>query len=211
METLGERARFVNSSIPIEIVDDDELAAIETAFCRISSVQCSPNFASAPPLPPRRSLAESANYWLTQCSNVQERVRNPESGTFSVPLLQVHTVLTTALKAEGQRHSSCCCRSHESKATLVSSPSAGFEKSNAATDGTRTTADSGHLQGQTNEVAIPVVQDIEDLPSEKDAVKSEQEGAPPEPKPRCLSVTDFTAFVRTLFAAYNVVVIFDFW
>ncbi|KAG0554262.1 hypothetical protein KC19_12G077600 [Ceratodon purpureus] len=217
MEVVSERAKFVNDSIPIEIVDDDELAAIETAFLQVSSVQCtlessaacSGSLACGRPLQSKLSLAESASYWLRQCSNVKERGRKPDSGTLSVPLLEVHTVSSVScssvvtsltsngVKAEGQSHSSCCkdsvslecCRSHE-KATLVSSLSAGGAESNA----TGATAQNGHPQGQNNEAATPVVQDIEDLPSVKEAAKSEEEEAPPEPKPRCLSVTDFTAF-----------------
>lgn len=234
MEAASERARFVNSSIPIEIVDDDELAAIETAFLQVSSVQCSlphsraysSTFGCAQPLQPRCSLAESANYWLSQCSNVQERVRNPDSGTFSVSLLEVHTISSSscsyietslpssALKDEGQSRNSCCKESVlVEKTILVSSPSAGGESNvieggelNSTVDVTRTAAQNGHPQRQTLEAPIPVVQDIEDVPNGSDAANSEKEEAPPEPKPRCLSVTDFTAFVRSLFAVYLVVV-----
>jgi hypothetical protein len=232
MEAVSERARFVSSSIPIEIVDDEELAAIETAFLQVSSVRCSlphskacsGSFGCAPVLQPKRSLAESANYWLRQCSSVQERGRNPGTGTFSVPLLEVHTISSNevslpsnALKAEAQSSSSCCkssvlvecCRSHE-KTVLVSSPSAGDEsnlKGGGESNATRPTAQDGHPQGQSNEAAIPVVQDIEDLPGGKDAAVSDKEETPPEPKPRCLSVTDFTAFVRSISAAYIVALI----
>jgi len=59
-------------------------------------------------------------------------------------------------------------------------------------------------QGQAHESATTVVPDIEDLPGVKDATKTEEEDVPPEPKPRCLSVTDFTAFVRNLFIACDI-------
>jgi hypothetical protein len=93
---------------------------------------------------------------------------------------------------------------------LVSSPSAGDEsnlKGGGESNATRPTAQDGHPQGQSNEAAIPVVQDIEDLPGGKDAAVSDKEETPPEPKPRCLSVTDFTAFVRSISAAYIVALI----
>ena len=233
MEAVSERPTCMDCSIPIEIVDDDELAAIETAFLQASSAQCSlprsksyaPSSIRAPPLQRSRSLAESANYWLTQCVNVKDRVHSLDSATRSKSLLGVHSIPSTcscteiilssnAVKVDGQsNNSSCCkdivsikcCNSHE-KATLVSSQSALDESSckrdelfNVKNDVTRI-SQLERPQGQAHEAAIsvemPVVQDIEDLPSDKDVAKIQTEDVSLEPKPRCLSVTDFTAFVR---------------
>ena len=241
MEAVSERPAFVDSSIPIEIVDDDELAAIETAFFQAtSSVQCSlprskscaHSLAHAPPLQRSLSLAESASGSLMQCLNVKDRVNSLDTGTCSKSLLEVHSISSscssseislpsTALKVEGQIYnSSCCedrlsikcCSSHE-MAALVSSQSALDEAirerddmSDSKKDAMRITAQAEHPLGQTCAAAIPVVQDIEDLPSGKDAVGDQKETVPPEPKPRCLSVTDFTAFVRSLFIVYLIVI-----
>ncbi|KAG0585270.1 hypothetical protein KC19_3G272100 [Ceratodon purpureus] len=217
-DVVTGRARPVNDSIPIDIVDDDELAAIETAFLRVSSVQCSLERSavcspSSPgcgrPLQSTLSSAGSAGYWVRQCSNVQGRGGRPDSGTLCVPILEVHAVssascssLVTSLPSKGAeadakfRGTCCkdsvtlgCCRAHEHE-TSVSSVSAACAESKA----TRASAQNGHPRGQTNAAAAAVAQDIEDLPSVTKQAKSEGEEAVPEQKPRCLSVTDFTAF-----------------
>lgn len=213
METVSERPAFVDSSIPIEIVDDDELAAIEAAFLQASSVHCSlprsksyaPSSIRAPPLQRNRSLAESANYWLTQCLNVKGRVNSRDRGTCSVSILEVHSsncsssteisLPSNALKVKSQSYNSSCCEdsvsikccSSREKETLVSLQST-LDESNPKGDEVSTVH---------KDLAIPIVQDIEDLPSDKDAAKTPTEDVPPEPKPRCLSVTDFTAFVSS--------------
>lgn len=177
----------MDSSIPIEIVDDDELAAIETAFLQVSSVQSALSHPKTyvpltcdPPLRRVRSLAESANYWLTQCLNVQDRAKILEGGTNSETHIGVHSTSSTSRSTEISLHPSVeCCYSRdkaldskdETEAIQVEPP-----------------------RGDTHEVGNTVAPDIEDLPCCKDGDKSQAEEAPPEPKPRCLSVTDFTAF-----------------
>ena len=224
MEAVSERPTFVGSSIPVEIVDDDELAAIEAAFLHASSsLQCSlpfpksyaPSSIRALPLQRSRSLAESANYWLTQCLN---RVNSLDSGQHAKPLLEVHPLSSTRSSTEislpsnpPKGQSSCCkdsvsikcCSSHEGRtlvslqSTLDESNRKGDEVSDVEEDLIGITAQVEHSQGQIP--AIPIIQDIEDLPSVKNAAKSQTEDVPLEPKPRCLSVTDFTAFVSSLF------------
>ncbi|KAG0563073.1 hypothetical protein KC19_8G003100 [Ceratodon purpureus] len=181
MEAASERAMRVDDSITIEIVDDDELAAIEAAFLQVSSKsQLSKPFASSaiysPPLKPGR-----------QCSNL----RSSDGGPCSVSHLEIRSKSGNPPSSRPDGHgnnknASVKCGSSSELVSVVDEPSS--EVSIVKNRATR-------VSGRVEEPAIAVVPDVEDLPGVKGAFrKTKEEEPPPEPKPRCLSVTDFTAF-----------------
>lgn len=234
METIVERQTSVTKSqIPFEVVDDDEYEAIEAALQRASSVpRILPHANSYPPSlhhqvsqpqQPKRSIAESCNSWLAQCSNHRQARSSDDKQIGSVLLKSGQSASCTTISCasmskssdslvfkytavQGETTQSCSCdkenKSHDGlsfkKCSCVPNSHNACKNIRSTEDGATSRADDVQvIQGAT----VPAVVDIEDVPgNKKDGAKSQTgngdgSAPPPEPKPRCLSVTDFTALV----------------
>lgn len=233
METIVEiQASVTKGQIPFEVVDDDEFEAIEAALQHASSVpRILPHANSYPPSlrhrvtqsqQPKRSIAESCNSWLAQCSNHRQARSFDDKQIGSVLLLKSGqsafstTVSCASLSkssdslvfkytaVQGETTQGCSCdkenKSHDGlslkKCSCVPYSHSAC-KNIRSTEGAATPRadDVQVIQGAT----VPAVADIEDVQgNKKDGAKSQMgdgSALPSEPKPRCLSVTDFTALV----------------
>ena len=216
--TMDERTLTIKNHIPFEVVDDDELAAIESAFTQVHRPLSQSN--SCNPSQAKRTIAESCNSWLVQCSKRKVRSLSLNRQIGSVLILKQQSTSATIISKSSDsllcensdcpkirhrsRGASCSCSDKENS---QEGTQASVERSRTGTTLGSTPSGPSLIQGESSEPPIqePEVRDIEELVLTTNVTTSlrrdgdeEPVVPPPEPKPRSLSVTDFTALVSIL-------------